>query len=198
MQQQGIPPALTEVSTRPSSIMSQRAGEADPCKRYGQGRGRQHHERVAGGRPWPSERSFVEALAAFVKAIPEVGRWQWCWHNLSVHRLQMLPRHCVEWGFARKCGPGFEKPSRCSKARCGWSSACCILTSDPPQRCDAPPDAPLSSPWQGQTAWPAFARHCGKALLPLQGQRKHEAAVVVAERSFKKPAWKRPAVKLER
>lgn len=72
MQQQGIPPALTEVSTRPSSIMSQRAGEADPCKRYGQGRGRQHHERVAGGRPWPSERSFVEALAAFVKAIPEV------------------------------------------------------------------------------------------------------------------------------
>lgn len=72
------------------------------------------------------------------------------------------------------------------------------MTSDPPQRCDAPPDAPLSSPWQGQTAWPAFAGHCGKALLPLQGQRKHEAAVVVAERSSKKPAWKRPAVKLER
>lgn len=66
MQQKGIPPALAEVSTRPSSIMSQRAGEADPCRRY-MGKAVADNimkeSRVGGRGP---ARSFVEALAAIV------------------------------------------------------------------------------------------------------------------------------------
>ena len=57
----------------------------------------------------------------------------------------------------RSAGLVSRNPPNAPKHVVAEAPACRILLSDPSQRYDAPPDAPLSSPWQGQTAWPAFA-----------------------------------------
>ena len=194
---------------------------------------------LQGGQPWPSERSFVEALAAFVKTFPEAvdktipgpnrtgrqilhtacapGRLQWYWNNLrarrqlSAQRLQMLPAgtasnealHAEVRAWFRETQQMHQSTLRLKLrvlhlAKLIPHSAAMyrptlrqISSGVVLARCA------LSSPWRGQTSWTAFAGHFGKALLPLQEKRKHEVAVV-GQQALKKPARKRPAVKLDR
>lgn len=194
---------------------------------------------LQGGKPWPSERSFVESLAAFVKTFPEAvdktipgpnrtgrqilhtacapGRLQWYWnnlrarHQLSVQRLQMLPAgtasnealHAEVRAWFRETQQMHQSTLRLKLrvlhlAKLIPHSAAMyrptlrqISSGVVLARCA------LSSPWHGQIAWQAFAGHFGKALLPLQEKRKREVAAV-GKQSFKKPARKRPAAKLER
>ena len=193
---------------------------------------------LQGGKPWPSERSFVESLAAFVKTFPEAvdktipgpnrtgrqilhtacapGRLQWYWnnlrarHQLSVQRLQMLPAgtasnealHAEVRAWFRETQQMHQSTLRLKLrvlhlAKLIPHSAAMyrptlrqISSGVVLARCA------LSSPWHGQIAWQAFAGHFGKALLPLQEKRKREVAAV-GKQSFKKPARKRPAAKLE-
>ena len=211
MQQQGIPPALTELSTRPSSIMSQRAG-----------RGRSLQEVWA--RPWQTT-SWKSRRWAAVEKRKELrgGIGCFCKGNSGGgpkgRFYTVLVRQADGSGAGttfqctgcRCCLPALHGMRLCAEVRSWFRETQQMhqstlrlklrvlhLAKRSLQRCDAPPHAPLSSPWQRQTAWPAFAGHCDKALSSASARTAKAEAAVVAKRSFNKPAWKRPAVKLER